>query len=159
MVRKEHVCLLTDNSCSVTNLNLYLHCANLLLIGFSLNFHPFIPSLSPPSFPKGPTSWLCNVWFTVKISPLCSPDKGSSQLLWPSMEESTPVSTNQYISLYTQLKICNQSTLSSHSNIFIRNQFIFGWWTSASTSDSVLLICTQFHWKQLYIPRHTQEQN
>lgn len=70
-----------------------------------------------------------------------------------------PVSTNQHISLYIQMKICNQSTLSSHSNIFIRKQFIFGLWTSASTSDSVLLISILFHWKQLYIPRHKNRIN
>lgn len=157
-MRKKHVCSLSKNSCSVTNLNLYLHCGNLLLIGLSLNFYPFIPSLSSPSFPKGPTSWLCNVWFTVKISPLCSPDKGSSQFLWPSMEESPPcINKPAHQSLYTNENLQPEYLVLSQQ--YIRKQFIFGLWTSASTSDSVLLISILFHWKQLYIPRHKNRIN
>lgn len=162
-------CVFTDflkSSCNMTSLNLRLHCGNLFWIALSLNFYHFIPSLSCllPSFHRD--------WHPGCVMPdlqsrlfcctaLTKAPANFSGLPWRSH---TSVSTNYMTGLYIQMKICNQSTLSSNSNILKRTSesgflFIFGLWTSARTSHSALLIWTQAHWQQLYTPRHTQEQN
>lgn len=117
--REKSECMrLLKSSCNVTSLNLRLHCSNLSWIALSLNFlslYPFsrlLPSFPGDWHPGCAMSDLQSGFFRcAALTKSPANFSGLPQRSHPS------VSTNYMTGPYIQRKICNQSTLSSNSNI------------------------------------------
>lgn len=118
---------LLKSSCNVKSLNLCLHCGNLSWIALRLNFYHFIPSPSCllPSFPRDwhPSCAMSDLQLRLFCCTALTKVPGNFSSLPRRSHPS--VSTTYMTGPYTQVKICDQSTLSSNSNTLNRKQQIW----------------------------------